>query len=319
MQNGYIQQETINSVRFGICALPCAFILSKLAEWSTGACCIRTKFWFRWWDITSRRRSSWWTRVALSACGTSAQAHSVSRWYPLLSSRSCSVSRRQHASALHDDQSWRRERFFSFFLSLTRSSSPAARRATCTSGNTRAPRFSRVWSSTPTTNTCFPARFPWQTSRSRVGIRSRTLATTSADRSIKLWDLDTMEVTKLIGHEVREVHYGMKRRDMCGTRRSRAIAKTWWVVGTKTGVYNNRLFGSYLPIVGSAIGSSDSTLHRTREGRGVRGSVRAILFCLSTNNRKKHIEVIVIATRLDHIALLHLLLQRFLLHLHHIV
>lgn len=30
----------------------------------------------------------------------------------------------------------------------------------------------------------------------------RMLATTSADRSIKLWDLDTMEVTKLIGHEV---------------------------------------------------------------------------------------------------------------------
>ena len=48
----------------------------------------------------------------------------------------------------------------------------------------------------------------------------------------------------------------------------------------------NRLVGSYVSTMGSAIGSSDSALHRTREDSGVRGSVRAILFCLIYKHSK---------------------------------
>ena len=38
---------------------------------------------------------------------------------------------------------------------------------------------------------------------SEIHVRSRLLATASADRTIKLWDMNTMEMTsKLTGHEV---------------------------------------------------------------------------------------------------------------------
>lgn len=50
---------------------------------------------------------------------------------------------------------------------------------------------------------------PNNQSPSRRGVRSRILATASADRSIKLWNTSTFEnIAKLIGHEA-----GVCRRD----------------------------------------------------------------------------------------------------------
>ena len=139
--------------------------------------------------------------------------------------------------------------------------------ATCTCGNIQsrivgfsqsAPSSSRVPCSTPTTTTFSRVRFPTTTSATIWNcVISRILATASADKSIKLWNLETLEpMSRLIGHEV-EAEWSVERRRTCGTAASRTTVATWCHVGLGEGC---------------EVGSSDNTcrLWDIKSGRIIR-------------------------------------------------
>ena len=138
--------------------------------------------------------------------------------------------------------------------------------ATCTCGSIQsthdgisraAPSSSLARCSTHTTTTFSHAPFPTTTSRRSCKVFSRILATASADRSIKLWNLETLEpITRLIGHEVAKEKCEEHRRT-CGTAAFRTTVATWCHVGSREGC---------------DVGSSDNTcrLWDIKSGRIIR-------------------------------------------------